>query len=425
MATNNTRTAGVYDGANEPNAIPAAEINIDIKKELLLADKYNPMDTPLLTMLAARDRIRTVDTPEFKMMVETEIPRSLHVKDVDPAGTNVNEVELFAGESQYVRPYDIITVKSTYENAMVTAVDNSTDRIILSKAAAADLGLQDDPTPGADPSGDEDILFIIGSASADATDMRISITNDLSFDTNYVQIIKDGISIGEQLLNTKTYEGNPLKRYKRASIRQHKEGINYCAWFGQKDINPFNRVNGETVRTMDGIHNLMRNASPVSGGALTSLAYGPSYVNTVLIESELDTFIRNIFRRGGTRKTLFGCSEIISDIHTMIKNTNAVGATQTRYSIGERTKRFGLHIQELYSPFGILELIYEKNFDYVYRGAKVLDLGLINFCKQVNLGTKIHPNVHNKSFAGKKDEIRSYVSMELGVPEAHGEIVKG
>jgi hypothetical protein len=244
---------------------------------------------------------------------------------------------------------DILMVESTSELLYVNATPTAADTVSVIRGFELTAG---SAVPLADPAvaGTNPMVKKIGSAYEEGSAAPDPIGYDPVEANNQTQIFRETFGLTNTAIATTTRTGDEVRESKQDAFESFTESMEMAFWFGKKRTTT---RNNQPLRLTDGLFNLMPAGNKISlstrDGALT-FQYWESLIET-------------IFRWGSSEKVAFcGLSALLA-VNQMVRRN-----AQVTWQLGAPTKEYGMDIQRLTTPAGVLVLKHHPLFSLMTGG---------------------------------------------------------
>ncbi len=396
----NTSTNGARTSAE---ATAEERIVVDaVDKVFLLEPNKHPLVT-LMTQVRASDgaykgsRVMSAVTsnPEFTWFEDVYGGRYARVAATAAVGATAVDVVGAGSDSAYIfTPGDVVKNSRTGENFIVTAItDGNTIAIARSvgTTSAAEMVAGDG-------------LFIVGNANEENGGARYVNTTRVTPQKNYTQIFKTTFAVSGTNNASKLYGGDEMPRLRAKKATEHALDIERALWFGEKGM--------DTAATQG-------NPRRYTGGILEFLEAGNSYMQNQggsLTAPDLNTFLREGFTYGNSRKMLFAGGYVLQAI-------NEIARGQVQTYTGDTS--YGVKISRWMSAFGEIDIVHHPLFIEDYGGyAFLLDMECFRYRYMEGRNTKLMTNIQAPDIDGMADQYLSEIGLERRQASKHA-ILKG
>lgn len=314
--------------------------------------------------------------PEFKVQEDFYGGRYAKVSGTYTTAADATVTLTGAGtQSGYIFTVgDIIFNQRTGERMIVKTIASATTitigRSLGSTAAAA----------GADGDG----LFIIGNASEENSGARNVNTTKVNQPSNYTQIFKTTIAVSNTEKESDFYGPQTLTWQRAKKGTEHMMDIERALWFGEKG--------SDTGGTQ---------AKPrrFTGGILEHLEGNNGYIQDqggVLTAPDFNTFLREAFTYGDSKKTLFAGANILQALSEISR-----GQLVTK----NQDSTYGVKVSEWVTSFGDINVVQNPLLVQDLAGyGFLLDLNCYKFVAYRNRDTKLQLNVQANDIDGEIDQ---------------------
>ena len=372
---------------NQDRRLPDLDRNI----ELIKGD-----DAPYLTLLR-KLRKKPANDPKVEWMEDEFVPPTDAINN-GGAAYDSSTTDIVVDNSEYFTIGDVIQFTVSGECARITAINNGTDTLTISRSwggtAAAASGVADNA----------EILnlgpAIAEGASASAVKSTVEVTK-----FNYVQDFRTPYGLTDELADETTLRNEPDWEYqRRKAMKHHLRQIERSLWFGEK--NEDTGTASAPIRSLGGMKEFITSNVKDASGTLD--------------ESEFNDFLEQAYRTtqgdGGGAKWLF-----LSPIFMKVLNQFAGDKIQTVSG----ASRYGVGIMEYLTPWGPIKLVlcrmFSESTEYTEWGF-VVDMDKVWYREMKS--TYVRPNIQANDETLRKEEVRTLCSMEVRIEAAH-EVIKG
>jgi hypothetical protein len=235
-------------------------------------------------------------------------------------------VTLTVDNGGWWRVGDIAHIPRTDENLRVTGVAGNVLTVVRSVGAQAAAAIVDDEP-----------IWNLGPAQREGDTSRALLSTLEVEQSNRTQIVRTPFGTTNTQSATDLYDGNDFDYQARKAAITHMVKLERLCLWGQRSLAT---VNGQPLRTMDGIQAFIQT--------------NRIDINGVLTESELDAACEVAFRYGGSDEMLMVTSgRVIQAINNFHKEKMETRQDESTYGVNVGTYR---------SPFGDLKVAYHRQF---------------------------------------------------------------
>lgn len=198
-------------------------------------------------------------------------------------------------------------------------------------------------TTSATTVSDNDTLVIIGNANAEGASFPTPLTSQVTKVYNYTQIFREPLTVTGTQDSTDIYAGgNDLNELRREHLRLHLLDLERQFLFGEKK---------EDVSTVGATSGPIRS----TGGAKEFISTNVSNIGTtgILTEALFETWIQNIFTKGGDKRL-----GLLSPLTASAVNSWA----KSDLTMYPKDKTYGIAISSYLSIHGQLDFVVERLF---------------------------------------------------------------
>lgn len=379
----------VITGAASTFDILANRMKVDMSDTIYLLE---PSAAPLTVLLNKLNKDEATNA-KFEWLEDELMPNWSNITNNAGTGTTIN-LGSAAGatdHTNYVVPYTLLKVPSTGEVMLVTAVNESTGAITVTRGYGTDVTNVDgstNPVP----------VVILGTAfaeDADGTSLYVHTTKQTS-NYNYIQIFREPIKVTRVADKTAMYGG------KLRVTEQAKKGIEILRNIENAFLYGVRHVDTSTGRR-------------TTGGVLYFISTNATDVGGALTYSALESFLRNVFRYGRDRKFLI-CSPLVMSAISIIAEARG------HVHLVPKANSYGVAIKQWSSPHGDVMLLKDNNLAGSTYGGYAVCLELeeckFRYMEDVTLET----NVQNPADLFYLDVYTAMVGLEIHNEQKHGVI---
>ncbi len=357
--------------------------------------ELDPNATALTALLMKLSKKPAIN-PKFDQLTDEFRPLDDALDDV--GGAAAGDLVWPVDNSSYFRPGDIVHVPKTKENVLVVSIATTDLTVVRAFGETTAAALIDDEP-----------LKIIGNAFEEGAGKPAIRTTKKGTDFNYTEIFREPFGTTRTEENSATYGNEGLANLRKKHAIEHMLQIERAFWFGERKEDT---GGSHPKRTTRGV---LRNLLAAGSGATTVDAAG------TFSETEMETFMRNLFRYGSDTKFLFASRLAMSVISQF---------AQGKLQMFPEDQVYGIAITSYLSPHGMAKLITNNLFDGTgpdeeYGGWMVgLDLADLTYRFLTNSDTKLYVNRQANDIDGVIDEYLTECGLQLNHPRFHG-YVKG
>jgi|Deesub1362A_J573_1020465.scaffolds.fasta_scaffold00107_96 hypothetical protein len=347
--------------------------------------QLDPDINPFLSLLGKLSKLKAQDV-EFHWFEDDYIGRYTQINNA--TGYDNAATDLVVDDADIFQPYDIVKNTRTNEVMLITAVNTSTNTITVTRGWGS---------TSAAAINDNDYLFRLGSAMAEGYTAPDAMVTAKSRKSNYIQIFSKTVKITETANAIATYGGNRRNYERRKKANELKRDIEVQFLFGEPKLDS----SGPRYQT-GGVYYFLKGTAPeldASGSSLT--------------ESAFLGHLEDVFAHGSDERFLFAGPRIIGDI-------SAFASDKQRLTPGLQ-KKYGISVREYLSPFGVVNLVLDKNFTGPYAGmAFILDVKELVYRYLDGLDFKLLVDIQPKNVHYLLDEYQVHCGLEIHNAERHG-----
>lgn len=355
----------------------------------------DPNATALTALLMKLSKKVTIN-PKFDQLTDEFRPLEDAVNNV--GGYAAGATSIVVDNGSYFRVGDLVHVPDTKEIWLVTAVATNTLTVTRAFGETAAVLVEDNEP-----------LWIIGNAFEEGAGKPTIKTTKVGTDFNYTEIFREPFGTTRTEENSATYGDEGLARLRKKHAIEHMLQIERSFWFGERKED---LTGTHPKRASRGV---MRNLLAAGSGATTVDAAG------TFTTTEMETFMRGLFRFGSSTKFIFASRLAMSVISEFARN---------QLQMFPEDQVYGISIMSWLSPHGMAKLITNNLFtgtgtDQVWGGWMVgLDLADLKYRFLTNSDTKLYIGRQANDIDGTIDEYLTECGLQLNHPRFHG-YVKG
>lgn len=339
----------------------------------------------VLAFLARQLKKKETVDPEFRWFEKSSPARFTQVND--GAGYLIGATTITVDDGTIFRPGHIIQNVVTGEQMLVASATSTTVTVTGGRGYG---------TTAAAAGSDNQVLVILGNASAEGSTSPTALTSQASLKSNYIQTLRESFYVTGTEDATELYTGNDMTQLRMEHARLHKLDIERTSFFGEKKED----LTGSTPRrTTQGVNKFITTNRTDAGGALT--------------EVEFETFIRNAFAKGGNKKLGFFSPLIASAVNAW------AGA---KLQMFPKDKTYGIAISNYLSIHGeisfVLERMFAENSTWAGMGF-LLDLDKIVYRHMKGRDMRLLKNRQANDEDAVKEEYMTDMGIELADEACH------
>lgn len=360
-----------------------------VDKVFLLEPNKHPLVSLMNTVKASDGAYKgqavmkaSTGNPEFKWFEDVYGGRYAQVSTVTLVGATTLDVKSAGSSTAHIFTVgDIVRNVTTGENVIVTSIVDA-DTIGIARSYG---------TVAAAPMQINEGLFIVGNVNEENAAARNVNTTQATPQTNYTQIFKTTIAVSGTEDAAKLYGGRDLPYLRAKKATEHALDIERAFWWGQK--NSDTGSNGHPRRATGGVHEF------VTGGDGFTQDQGG-----VLTAADMNTFLREGFTYGNSRKMLFAGGLVLQAI-------NEIARGQLQTDVGDT--EYGMKVARWMTPFGEIDIVHNPLFVEDMAGAAYLmDMECFRYRYMEGRDTKLMTNVQAPDVDGIVDQYLSEVGLE-------------
>ncbi|RJQ12078.1 MAG: hypothetical protein C4558_02430 [Dehalococcoidia bacterium] len=375
-----------FEGARGTGNVLADQKEIDMAKRIA---QLEPNKTPLVVFTNQCPKKATHNN-DFDWLEHEHIPRFDRVNN--GAGYADDATSIVVDNGTYHWADQLLYVSRTGEVMRVSSVSTNTLTVVRGIDSSEQALV------------DNDELIWIGGAAQEGADVGEAHSQNPVKLTNRIQIFRTPVEMTDSMYHTST-EHNPHDwDFQRSEAGvEHALDMEYALLFSRGSIDT---TGAHPRRTTKGAYNFADQNNANAGGTLT--------------ESELYNFLTPAFRYKTNKAKLGLASALVVDV------INGFGRSKVQISQSETV--FGVDMMRVVSPHGTLNLVTHWRFEGDKLGNEMLVLDLGQIVKRYlanekgSLDTYIKPNVAGNGEEMKKDEYRTHMGLQFGLPKMHAKL---
>lgn len=374
----------IISGTRGTKNINQDQRKYDISDKLWMIDA----DYATLAFFVRKLNKQKATDPEFRWF-EKESPSRYDAIN-NATGYTSTDTTLTVDDGTKFREGMVIQDVSTGEQMRVTGVSGNDLTVVRGWGTTAATSI-----------ADNDVIVILGNATAEGENVPTAITSTPVKKVNYLQIFREPMSVTETEDATELYAGgNDLAQLRREHLQLHLKDIERAFFFGE----PKEDTSGsQVVRATGGLRYW------ITTNVVTQ---------TDLTNAEFEAWIRDVFKKGGDKKMGF-----LSPLIASAVNSWAAGKLQ----MFPKDKTYGIAISNYLSIHGELNFVVEKMFaeNSTYNGyAFAVDMERVAYRylggNGKNRDTKLLKNRQNPGEDKIIEEYLSEVGLQLMTEDRHG-----
>jgi hypothetical protein len=250
---------------------------------------------------------------------------------------------------------------------------------------------------------DNDVLAVIGSANAEASNSPTPVAFDPTTDFNYTQIFKTAISLSRTLQNTFLRTGSKETEMVTKALKMHMGDIERTFFWGKRAI--VNGSSSQPTRYTGGLTTQITGITDVASAFAT---------NNKMTEPEFDRLlIETIFAKGSKEKVVFIGARAASNFMQLAKNrwqpeqvSGSYGVSMARYSTFAGDLLIHLHPMFRQIPGMDDAMIF-------------LDMPYLNYRYMEGGDTQLQRDIQANDFDGVKHQYLSECGLEMTQAQVH------
>lgn len=378
--------AEMITGTRDTANILQAKKKIDMSNTIAL---LQPSATPLTSLLKQfKQNTNPARNPRFSWMEDDLGARWDAVNN--GAGYTDADTSIVVDNGNYFSAGDIVKVPRTSEVMIVTAVNNGTNTLTVTRGYGVTT---------AAAINDDDPLVIIGNANEEGSGKREIKTTKETEVYNFTQIFKSPFGVTNTENATEMYGGNDLSYQQKKKGIEHMVDMTRAFYFGERKED---FTGSKPKRTTGGLLSFLTENNYDAGGPLT--------------ESEFDNNIAEFAFRYGSNEKLMLCSgRLLSVIN---------GWAKGKLEVDQGAKNYGLNVMNYITPFGQLKLMYDPVLEGAVYGTYgiVLDVENIKYRPLQGRDTSLETNIQNNDEDQRIDQYLTEAGVEVRLPQTHAVI---
>jgi hypothetical protein len=354
---------------------------IDMSNEIAL---LQPSEAPFVA-LTKRLTKEQATNPEFKWL-----ERELEARwDAVNNSSNIaaDGTEIVVDHGSYFRAGMLVKNPRTGEVVLVSSISTNTLTVVraFGETSAAIMN-------------DNDPLLILGNVNEEGATAPGDAGGSPSAVSNYTQIFRTPFSVTNTANASKVYGSNKLLLQE-----QKDKGVLHRIDMERSFL--FGEFKEDTTGT---------NVKRATRGLLGFLDQNTTDASGALTETEFNTWLRDVFKYGSSKKMLLASPLVVSVIDSW-----GVGKLQL---VPEAQATYGLHVNRYICSHGELLIVKEPLFEgTIYGGyAAAIDLGNIKYRYMQGRDTSLKTNIQANDADGRRDEYLTEAGLEVRLPKTHG-----
>jgi hypothetical protein len=362
-----------------PTLLPGPETsvqNIDNNVRGMDANVYE-LKPSVAPLVALSDSIGSTaaDNPKVEWMEDESMPR---ITTLTASATNV--VTSWTVTNDIFRVGDVVRFSAGGWGLLLTATAaGSIQGTVIGSQASAAAGAE---------------LYLVSNANAEGATLREIKINQLVTQFNYCEIVRTPFGVTTTEMGVQHYGGEERTRLRKKFGIEHARSIENICFFGLRSING-------TTRT--------------AGGLLSYITTNVSVNTSTLTEDDWQAFLRQAFRYGSERKTVFASPAVVGSVEGFAR-----GNLRVVDSAGEK---YGITMKQYVSGQGVVDIVMHRDWldSAVYGGyAFMVDMDSVRLRPLRNVGsTRLLPNRQANDYDGVKDEYRSETCLQVQHERRH------
>jgi hypothetical protein len=365
------------------------KVNIDENIHLLEPDKW-----PFLA-LSRRLAKESAKGYKFEWFEEAYMGRYVTVNDANNMAANDTAMVVDDDDEDIVAVGDLLKVVRTGEVVLVTDITPSTHTLTVTRGygetTAASIN-------------DDDVLLVMGNASAQGADAPAEKYVDVTGVYNYTQIFRKPFSYTRTLNQTAMNGPKESARIKRQKLVEHQRDIELALFFGERYLDVTGSQPRTTTRGVDAF---------ISTNALAIDTSQEAYNTAEERVAAFYGWTEDLFKYGSKKKVWFVSPSIATWIYTDFVQD------KLRFRQADKDKTVGLEVTEMQTPHGLLQMIVHPSLTDSYDGySYALDMDHLSL--MVLQDTILRQNIQNNDADGRRDEYLTECGLKLTNEKCHG-----
>lgn len=313
---------------------------------------------------------------------------------VTAAAYAANITDIVVDESDYFAAGDLLFNPTTGEQMLVTVVTTGTDTLTVTRGYG---------TTAAAAIASGESLVLLGNCfeEGSAANSPISFVTDLPY--NYTQIFKEAVEETRTGMQTRHYgHVNKMQELRRDAWEKFLMARARQYYFGELKLDT---TGTHPKRVTKGINSFIStNVTDCTG----------SFTYTKFMD-----FCESIYQFGGTKKMLFVDSELLKAIQLEV-------FTKSQFNLdAAKNKKFGLNIMTLVTPFGEMDIVYDRTLGYFTSGNNGLGFGVeTDLIEEMIMQPDIwEENIQTPGTDLRKDQVIGEAGLKVRLEKRHGKII--
>ena len=373
----------IKDTAVGNYSIEATRIVVDMSNEIgFLEPSANP-----LVVLTKKIGTEGTHNPKYEWMDNDVEVRWSEVNGAH--SDSVATVNVKAGHGVYFTKGDLVKVPTTGEVFRVTNI--TTDALSVTRGIGEE---------GASAIADKATLLILGNSAMQGSGAPAENIVGVTPHFNYTQIFKTAFSVTNTLDATKLYGRKELARLRKNAGIKHAKSMEYAFLFGNKSLD----VSGaQPISTTEGIMT-----------TLASNANNVSKASASVKEADLIDFCKKVFTYGGDSRVALSSPSMLAWI-------TGLASDKLKLVQSQHDKTYGLNINKILTPFGVLNLVMHPLLINSYDNHLVaLSMDDVKFKPLTGRDTKLMTNIQARDEDGQRDMFLTEAGIQMKLPLKHG-----
>lgn len=374
----------------ETVALFTGALDRDVTREIIFTREAN--ETPIYSWLQGMGSVGTLTAEKKEWYTEAFGARRTQINN-GGAAYDANTTALVVDDATVFYANTLLYAEATGEVMLVTAVNTGTNTLTVVRG----LG---NVAAHANSVANNAYVLQIGQASGEGASVYTARITDRVQNVNYVQTIRHTVSLSGRLDRVGKLTGDERAQRRLKKFREHLRDIEHALIFGQPDESSTD-ANSQRVSTM--------------GGFIEAISTNVSNIGGAMSEAEWYAFTAKAFAYGSGEKTLFAGATLLEAIHTHHKG---------RVQNPSTSPVAGLTIERILTPYGALNLVYNRRFSDTLAGAGiVVDAASARMLfSQKDGQTHLNENIQTPGHDAVTDEWFTEGTLEWGDEKDHAYI---
>lgn len=304
------------------------------------------------------------------------------------------DTDIVVDDADYFAAGDILYNPTTGEQMLVTAVDTATETLTVTRGYGTTAA-------GAIAISQNLVLLANCFAEGSAANSPVSFATSLPY--NYTQIFKEAVEETRTGMQTRHYgHVNKMEELRRDAWEKFVMSRARQYYFGEAKLDT---TGTHPKRITAGVNSFITsNVTDLSG----SFTY-----------SKFMDFCESVFMFGGTEKLMPVDSELLKAIQLEV-------LSKSQYMIDEKkSKAWGLDVTKLKTPFGTINLVYDRTLGYFTSGDHGLGFALeTDLIEEMVMQPDVwEENIQTPGYDLRKDQVIGEAGLKFRLEKRHGKII--